>query len=42
MSNRNHKAWKILFRTLLFIYLCTVLFLCFAKFDPDFIQKESE
>ena len=42
MPESRHKITKLIFRTLLCLYLCLVGFLCFAHFDPEFIQEESQ
>lgn len=42
MPDRKHKFYRLIFSTLLLVYIGTVLYLCFASFDPEFIQKESE
>ena len=42
MPDRKHKFYRLIFSTLLLVYIGMVLYLCFASFDPEFIQKESE
>ena len=42
MPDRKHKFYRLIFSTLLLVYIGTVLYLCFASFDPEFIKKESE
>ena len=42
MPNRKHKVSSLIFSILLCLYIGTVLFLCFARFDPEFIQEESQ